>query len=103
MFYRLCDDDPPGANAFLSDEAAGRASTISRVANVALYRGFSVRATLNQAMSLAHAIRKPFVAEIELTWENGDAVARTLSTRGHHTAWAHAALVVQRVRRVYPV
>src|SRR5690348_3027090 len=95
IFYRLCDADAPGASAFLSDEAAGRASTLARVANVALYRGLSVRATLPQAMSLARAIHKPFVAEIELTSGDGDAVARTLSTRGHHTVWAHAELVAR--------
>src|SRR5437016_407589 len=103
IFYRLCDTDRPGADAFLSDEAAGRTSTIVRVASVALYRGFSARATLAQATSLARVIHKPVVAEIELSSDDGDAAARTLSTRGHHTVWAHAELVARRVRRVYPV
>jgi hypothetical protein len=70
---------------------------------MALYRGFSVRATLPQALSLARSLRKTHIAEIVLDWEEADAVARTLQTRGHHTVWADAESVRLRIRDVHEV
>lgn len=101
--FRLLEGPEPTADQFLSDEADGRSQNLARTQSLAIHRGFSTRRTLGQAITLARTLEKPYVAEIVLTWEEGDAIARTLSTNGHHTVWADPASISNRVRNVYEV
>jgi hypothetical protein len=103
VFFRILDGRGAVPANFLSDEQDGRVHNLPRTQNMAIHRGLSVRKTLAQAASLARVLGKDAVAEVEVTWREGDAVARTLSTRGHHTLWAHPDLIAQRVRRVHAV
>jgi hypothetical protein len=48
-------------------------------------------------------MRRRYVAEVALTWEEGDAIARTFSTPGHHTVWAHPDLISKRILDVHEV
>lgn len=103
--FRVVWNDPPIAEDFLSDEDNPGITRYALGTSVAVYRGFSTRATLPQARSLArrmakHRAEEPLVAEVELTWEEGDAIARTFS-RGHHTVWAHPELISRRVIQVH--
>ena len=102
IVYRLIDSPDPELGHFLSDEADGRTSNLYRSQNVAIYRGFSARETLEQAMKLARGIGKPYIAEVELDVKDGDARARTFGP-GHFTVWAQSEKITQRVLRVHRV
>ena len=102
-FFRIVPTETPRVEDFSSDAEAGRHRTLRELGSIALYRGFSVRATLSQARGLAALLRHPYVAEIALTPEEGDDVARTLRTRGHHTLWVEAESVRRRVVAIHGV
>jgi hypothetical protein len=106
ILFRIIEDIQAAEGDFLSDEWAGKARDLRT--SLAIHRGFSCRATLNQARSLGRLLeeqrgRKQYVAEFVLEAEEGDAVARTFKTRGHHTVWANQALAHRRVRDVHEV
>ena len=103
VVFRLVDATTASADDFRSDEADRRRETVLRTLNVAIYRGFSVRSTLTQAMKLARHIGKPYVAEVVLESSDGDVLAPTLRTPGHKTVWAEADLIQHRVRFVHRV
>jgi hypothetical protein len=109
VVFRLVSNGQPTGDDFLSDEAEGRIQNLARSGSMAIYRGFSVRATLAQARSLARSLQGRtgqafFVAEVPLDWSDGDAIARTFpASPGHHTVWAHPDLISQRVTQVHPV
>ncbi len=106
VLFRVVENVPAAEEDLLSDEQAGKHRDL--LMSAALYRGFSCRATLNQARSLGRLLedqrgRKQYVAELVLEAEEGDGVARTFKTRGHHTVWTDAALAILRVRHVHDV
>lgn len=103
IVFRIVSSDEADPNEFLSDEQDGRVQTLLRSNSMALYRGFSVRASLAQAQKLARVLDRRYVAEIELDWRDGDSIARTFRTTGHHTIWAHPDLIAGRVRAIHPV
>jgi len=102
-FFRLLRGSEPQVEDFLSDEQDERVESLAATGSMALYRGFSVRNTLAQARRLAKApgLRREYIAELSLTWKEGDAVARTLSTPGHHTLWGNPELLLKRVMNVH--
>jgi hypothetical protein len=103
IVYRVLRGLEASVADFLPDELDPRSQTLARSGSTALARGISVRATLPQARRLARFLRRSHIAEVELTWEEGDAIARTLTTAGHHTLWAHPDLVFARVLAVHAV
>lgn len=103
VVFRVISSEAPSPADFLSDEEAGHGQNLPRHQNMAIYRGFSVRKTLNQAQSLARSLGKSYVAEVELSPHDADAIARTFKPRGHHTVWAQPHLIAARVTRVHGV
>ena len=101
--FRVLQGDEASAEEFLSDEQTGKRRTLDTSQSVAIYRGFSVRRTYPQAMSLAALLGKRRVAEIVLISEEGDAIARTLKTRGHHTLWADPTAIANRSNDIHNV
>lgn len=99
--FRILESESPRLEDFLSDEHVGRLRTLDETQNIAIYRGISVRATLTQARNLAKLLRKPIIAEVLLVAEEGDCIARTLHTRGHHTVWGAPERISQRVLRTH--
>jgi len=101
--FRLLDAADPIADDFTTDEQNQKVETLAATGSMAIYRGISVRRTLPQARRLAKALRRDYIAELSLTWKEGDALARTFSTPGHHTLWGHPDQLLGRVVAVHAV
>jgi hypothetical protein len=95
--FRLLEGAEPSIQDFVTDEQSEKTENLARSGSMAIYRGISVRRTLPQARRVARQLRRGFVAELELTWRDGDAIARTFKTPGHHTLWGHPDLLLSRV------
>jgi hypothetical protein len=94
---RLMDGPQLDASAFLTDEQDGRVESLAATGSMAIYRGCSVRRTsFPQARRLARLMRREYVAEVTLTWKEGDAIARTFSSAGHLTLWGNPELLATR-------
>ena len=104
-YFRVLGSEEPDLHDFYSDEAAGKVGPdLQQVVSWAVIRGFSVRATLAQAISFARWLGRSHVAEISLDGEDGSAFARTGRTRGHHTIWAKADKVLaESIKAIHPV
>jgi hypothetical protein len=100
--FRLLEGPEATVDDFLTDEQTEKVDTLAATGSMAIYRGISVRRTLPQARRLARLLRRDYIAEVTLTWREGDALARTFRTSGHHTLWAHPEQVWRRVVQVHP-
>jgi hypothetical protein len=104
VVYRFLEGPEPQPEDFLSDEADLRNRAMVITENVAIYRGFSTRNTLTQAIRLGRLIRKRWVAELRLDADEGDAIATTFPrSRGHRTVWAEAESAYRRVNTVHEI